>query len=42
MRECLDAGARGYITKTSAVMGLAAAMKTVLDGGQYVPSQLLQ
>jgi DNA-binding NarL/FixJ family response regulator len=42
MRECLDAGARGYITKTSAVMGLAAAMRTVLGGGQYVPSQLLQ
>jgi DNA-binding NarL/FixJ family response regulator len=36
---CLEAGARGYITKTSAVAGLAAAMRTVMDGGRYVPAQ---
>ena len=36
---CLEAGARGYITKTSAVAGLAAAMTTVMDGGRYVPAQ---
>ncbi|HWM42275.1 MAG TPA: response regulator [Burkholderiales bacterium] len=36
---CLEAGARGYITKTSALTGLAGAMKTVLDGGRYVPVQ---
>jgi DNA-binding NarL/FixJ family response regulator len=37
--DCLNAGARGYITKTSAVVGLPAAMKMVLEGGQYVPPQ---
>lgn len=38
IKACLEAGARGYITKTSAVMGLPAAMKTVLEGGKYLPS----
>lgn len=38
--ECLQAGARGYITKTSAVQGLPAAMKVVVEGGKYVPSQI--
>ena len=38
IKACLEAGARGYITKTAAVMGLAAAMKTVLEGGKYLPS----
>lgn len=38
IKACLEAGARGYITKTSAVMGLPAAMKVVLDGGKYLPS----
>ena len=38
IKACLEAGARGYITKTSAVMGLSAAMKTVLEGGKYLPS----
>jgi DNA-binding NarL/FixJ family response regulator len=37
IKACLEAGARGYITKTSAVAGLPAAMKAVLDGGRYVP-----
>ena len=40
MRECLDAGARGYITKSSAVQGLAGAMKQVLSGESYVPQEL--
>ena len=40
MRECLDAGARGYITKSSAVQGLAGAMKQVLSGESYVPKEL--
>jgi DNA-binding NarL/FixJ family response regulator len=39
IQACLDAGARGYITKTSAVLGLAAAMKKVVAGGRYVPPQ---
>lgn len=37
--QCLQAGARGYITKTSAVQGLPAAMKVVVQGGKYVPAQ---
>ena len=37
IKACLEAGARGYITKTTAVAGLAAAMKVVMDGGRYVP-----
>jgi DNA-binding NarL/FixJ family response regulator len=39
VQECLQAGARGYITKTSALAGLPAAMKAVLQGGRYVPPQ---
>ena len=39
VHECLQAGARGYITKTSALAGLPAAMKAVLEGGRYVPPQ---
>lgn len=38
--ECLQAGARGYITKTSAVQGLPAAMKVVVEGGKYVPTRI--
>lgn len=36
---CLAAGARGYIAKTSAVVGLPEAMKTIASGGRYVPPQ---
>ena len=39
IQACLEAGARGYITKTTAVTGLPNAMKVVLDGGRYVPIQ---
>jgi DNA-binding NarL/FixJ family response regulator len=38
IKACIEAGARGYITKTSAVAGLPAAMKAVLDGGKYLPA----
>jgi DNA-binding NarL/FixJ family response regulator len=37
--DCLDAGARGYIAKTSAIFGLPEAMKVVTAGGRYVPPQ---
>ena len=37
IKACLEAGARGYITKTSAVSGLSAAMKVVLGGEKYLP-----
>jgi DNA-binding NarL/FixJ family response regulator len=40
IQACLEAGARGYITKTTAVAGLPAAMKAVLDGGRYIPAQV--
>jgi DNA-binding NarL/FixJ family response regulator len=39
IQACLAAGARGYITKASAVVGLAEAMKAVVAGGRYVPPQ---
>ena len=39
IHECLQAGARGYITKTTAVAGLPTAMKVVLEGGKYLPPQ---
>jgi DNA-binding NarL/FixJ family response regulator len=37
IQACLHAGARGYITKTSAVTGLPAAMKAVMAGSRYDP-----
>ena len=37
INACLEAGARGYITKSSAISGLSAAMKAVLGGGKYLP-----
>jgi DNA-binding NarL/FixJ family response regulator len=40
IKECLDAGARGYITKTAAVMALPSAMKAIIEGGRYVPPQV--
>ena len=39
MRACLEAGARGYILKTSAVTGLPAAMRIIAAGGRYIPPQ---
>ena len=39
INACLDAGARGYITKTSALKGLPVAMQAVMEGGRYVPPQ---
>lgn len=42
MRECLDAGAAGYITKNDAVVGLPGAMKTVMAGERYLPPHLQQ
>ena len=39
IHACLEAGARGYIAKTSAVIGLPAAMRVIAEGGRYVPPQ---
>jgi DNA-binding NarL/FixJ family response regulator len=40
IHACLAAGARGYITKSSASVDLPAALRAVTGGGRYVPSQL--
>jgi DNA-binding NarL/FixJ family response regulator len=37
IRECMQAGACGYISKTLAVSGLSDAMKVVTRGGMYLP-----
>jgi DNA-binding NarL/FixJ family response regulator len=37
IQDCLKAGARGYITKTLALVSLPAAMKAVLSGSRYAP-----
>src|SRR5882762_5552664 len=39
IRACLDAGARGYVPKTSALMALAGAMQIVAAGGVHVPPE---
>ena len=39
INACLEAGARGYIAKTSAVLALPQAMKIVTEGGRYIPPQ---
>ena len=37
IEECFNAGAAGYVTKTSAIVALPAAMKAVVAGARYVP-----
>src|SRR5262245_18926338 len=37
IQACLDAGACGYITKSSALLALPSAMKAVVAGFPYVP-----
>jgi DNA-binding NarL/FixJ family response regulator len=37
IRECMDAGACGYMPKTLAVSALAEAMRIVARGGMYLP-----
>ena len=39
IHACLGAGARGYIAKASAILGLPAAMRVIAAGGRYVPPQ---
>jgi DNA-binding NarL/FixJ family response regulator len=39
IKACLEAGARGYIPKSSAIAGLPEAMKAVLEGGKYIPTE---
>ena len=37
IRECIEAGANGYMPKTMAVTALSDAMKLVANGGLYLP-----
>ena len=39
INACLEAGARGYVAKTSAILSLPAAMRVITAGGRYVPPQ---
>jgi len=39
VRECLDAGAIGYIPKSLPRAEIAIAIKTILDGGSYTPAE---
>jgi len=39
IRACLDAGARGFVPKTQALLTLAGAMRTVAAGGQHIPPE---
>jgi len=39
--EAIRAGARGYLPKTMAPDHFAAALKLILDGGSYVPADVL-
>lgn len=39
IRECLDAGAIGYIPKSLPRAHIASAIRTILDGGSFAPSE---
>lgn len=39
--ECIDAGARGFLTKTMTRASLTAAIQLILAGGTYVPAEFL-
>src|SRR3954468_7780326 len=39
VRECLDAGAIGYIPKSLPRAEIASAIKLILEGGSYTPSE---
>jgi len=39
VRECLDAGAIGYIPKSLPRAEIASAIKTILEGGSYTPAE---
>jgi DNA-binding NarL/FixJ family response regulator len=42
INAALDAGARGFIPKTSSAKVMIAAIRLVLDGGTYIPPEALQ
>ena len=37
IRACLEAGARGFVPKTTGLRSLSGALRTVAAGGYYVP-----
>jgi two-component system nitrate/nitrite response regulator NarL len=39
IRACLEAGARGYVPKTSALVALRGAMQSVIAGGRHIPPE---
>jgi DNA-binding NarL/FixJ family response regulator len=39
IRACLDCGARGYVPKTSALVALPGAIRTIAAGGRHVPPE---
>jgi DNA-binding NarL/FixJ family response regulator len=39
IRECLDAGAIGYIPKSLPRAHIASAIQTILDGGSFTPAE---
>jgi DNA-binding NarL/FixJ family response regulator len=41
VRACLDAGAVGYVPKTSPPKVIADALRLVLDGSVYIPPQVM-
>jgi DNA-binding NarL/FixJ family response regulator len=41
VRDCIDAGAMGFIPKTSDSREMTAALRLVLSGGVYLPSLVL-
>ncbi|MDX8409929.1 MAG: response regulator transcription factor, partial [Mariprofundales bacterium] len=42
IRQCITAGANGFITKSAATAQMLAAIQIVLDGGVFLPPQLLR
>jgi DNA-binding NarL/FixJ family response regulator len=39
IRACLEAGAAGYVPKTSALMALRGALQTIAAGGRHIPPE---
>ena len=39
IRACLEAGARGYVPKTSALTALRGALETIAAGGRHIPPE---
>ena len=42
VRQAIDYGAAGYIIKSSSLLEIVKALKMVLDGGLYLPSDMVE